>query len=210
MFSVGIHVLDPAAPVTIGAMIGPEAFTEVKYLAAVQQLCALDAVLVVEAFARATGRTSGGLVSAYRMEDAVTAVVAMGSVPGSVRDAVDQLRDEDVRIGVVGISCYRPWPLDEVRKALSGLERVIVLNGAFALGSGTMLGQDVRLTLGASDTAVHDVVAGLRGRPVTRGSVRTLLDAVLAGEVDPDRVYFLDLDQALLARELALSRPQES
>jgi len=45
---------------------------------------------------------------------------------------------------------------------------------------------------------------------VTRGSVRTLVDAVLAGEVDPDRLHFLDLDQALVARELALSQPEES
>jgi pyruvate ferredoxin oxidoreductase alpha subunit len=204
------QVLDPSAPVTIGAMVGPEAFSEVKYLAAAQQLRALDEVPVVaRAFARATGRTSGGLVSAYRMEDAATAVVAMGSVLGSVKDVVDQLRDEGVRIGVVGVSCYRPWPLDEIRAALSGLERVIVLNRAFAVGSGTMLGQDVRLTLATSATQVFDVVAGLGGRPVTRGSVRTLVDAVLSGEVDPDRLFFLDLDQALVARELALSQPEE-
>ena len=57
-----------------------------------------------------------------------------------------------VPIGVVAVSCYRPWPLDEVRAALAGLERVVVLNRAFAVGSGTMLGQDVRLTLATSAT----------------------------------------------------------
>ena len=205
------QVLDPDAPVTIGAMVGPEAFTEVKYLAAAQQLRALDAVPVVaQAFARATGRTSGGLVSAYRMDDAETAVVAMGSVLGSVKDVVDRLREEGVRIGVVGVSCYRPWPLDEVRAALSSLERVIVLNRAFAVGSGTMLGQDVRLTLAASSTEVFDVVAGLGGRSVTQAGVRSLVDAVLDGEIDSGRLHFLDLDQERVARELAQTAPQES
>ncbi len=205
------QVLDPLAPVTIGAMVGPEAFTEVKYLAAAQQARALHEIPVVaEAFNRATGRTSGGLVSTYRMDGAVTAVVAMGSVLGSVKDVVDQLRDEGIRVGVVGVSCYRPWPLAAVRAALAGLEKVIVLNRAFSVGSGTMLGQDVRLTVAATVGEVYDVVAGLGGRPVTRASVRTLVDAVLLGDIDPDRLHFLDLDEAVVARELALSQPQET
>ena len=205
------QVLDPAAPVTIGAMVGPEAFTEVKYLAAAQQLRVLDEVPVIaEAFEQATGRSSGGLVSAYRMDDAAVAVVAMGSVIGSVKDVADELRDAGVPIGVVAVSCYRPWPLDEVRTALAGLEQVVVLNRAFAVGSGTMLGQDVRLTLAASPTQVYDVVAGLGGRPVTRASIRSLLDAVIGGEVDPDRLHFLDLDQDVVARELGLAMAKES
>jgi pyruvate ferredoxin oxidoreductase alpha subunit len=196
------QVLDPAAPVTIGAMVGPEAFTEVKYLAAEQQLRALDEVpLVAQEFERATGRRSGGLVASYRMDDAVTAVVAMGSVLGSVKDVVDQLRDEGVRIGALTVTCYRPWPLDEVRSALARVDRIIVLNRAFSVGSGTMLGQDVRLTTAASGAPVHDVVAGLGGRAVTSAGVRDLLTAVLDGEIDPGRLHFLDLDQTLLGRE---------
>jgi pyruvate ferredoxin oxidoreductase alpha subunit len=203
------QVLDPAAPITIGAMVGPEAFTEGKYLAAAQQRRALAEVPVVaDAFARATGRRSGGLVSSYRMEDASIGVVAMGSVLGAVKDVVDELREQGLHIGVVGVSCFRPWPLDAVRAALSSLERVIVLNRAFAVGSGTMLGQDGRLTVGTSPQVV-DVVAGLGGRPVTRASVRALVAAVIAGEVGPDEVHFLDLDHALVDRELAHSLPQE-
>jgi pyruvate ferredoxin oxidoreductase alpha subunit len=205
------QVLDPADPVTIGAMVGPDAFTEVKYLAAVQQRRALEEVpLIAAAYAMATGRDSGGLVSTYRTDDAVVAVVAMGSVLGTVKDVVDQLRDEGVRIGAVGVSCFRPWPLDAVRAALAPLDRVIVLNRAFAVGSGTMLGQDVRLTLAGAPTTVVDVVAGLGGRPVTRASVRTLVDTVLGGGLDPAELHFLDLDRAVVARELTPSPAKES
>ena len=209
------QVLDPAAPVTIGAMVGPDAFTEVKYLAAEQQRRALDEIPVVaDAYARATGRSSGGLVSTYRTDDALLAVVAMGSVLGSVKDVVDQLRDEGVRIGAVGVSCFRPWPLDAVRAALSPLDRVIVLNRAFAVGSGTMLGQDVRLTLSGAATTVVDVVAGLGGRPVTRAAIRMLVDTVLDGGpdggLDPGQLHFLDLDRAVVARELAHAPAKES
>ncbi len=104
--------LDPDEPVTIGAMVGPEAFTEVKYLMALEQLRALDEIpLITEAFEAVVGRSSGGLVRAYRMEDAEVAVVAMGSVLGSIEDVVDDLREQGVRIGVVGVKCFRPWPL---------------------------------------------------------------------------------------------------
>jgi pyruvate ferredoxin oxidoreductase alpha subunit len=197
------QVLDPSEPITIGAMVGPEAFTEVKYLAGLQQLRALDEIAVLSTeFERVVGRVSGGLVNRYRMEDAGIAVVALGSVLGSVKDVVDVLRNEGVRIGVVGVKCFRPWPLDEVRQALAGTERVIVLNRAFSVGSGSILGQDVRLTVAGSGSTVYDVVAGLGGRPVTRASVRILIDDVIADKVDPDELHFLDLDEQLVEHEL--------
>src|SRR3954470_17393044 len=79
------QVLDPADPVTIGAMFGPEAFSEVKYLMHAKQLQALDVIPeVAGAFEEIFGRASGGLVSGYRTEDAETIVVALGSVLGTI------------------------------------------------------------------------------------------------------------------------------
>src|SRR5262245_29143121 len=63
------QLLDPAEPVTIGAMVGPEAFAEVRYLAHAKQMRALDLIPEVAAqFAQAFGRDSGGLVHRYRTE----------------------------------------------------------------------------------------------------------------------------------------------
>ena len=117
-------------------MVGPEAYTEVKYLMAHRQLRALDAVSEVAGeFAEAFGRDSGGLLRPYRTDDAEVVVVALGSVLGSLADVVDELRDEGVSVGALGVTCYRPWPVDEVRRALRGVPRVIVLNRAVAVGS---------------------------------------------------------------------------
>ena len=196
--------LDPDDPVTIGAMVGPEAFTEVKYLMALRQLEALDVVAAVAAdWSRLAGRDTGGLVDRYRLEDAEVVVVALGSVLGSVKDVVDDLRREGVRVGVLGVTCFRPWPLDEVREALADASSVVVVNRAFAVGSGSILGQDVRLSLAASPTRVYDVVLGLGGRPVTRERLRALLDDVLADRLDPEALHFPDLDEELVRRELA-------
>jgi pyruvate ferredoxin oxidoreductase alpha subunit len=114
------QLLDPQDPVTIGAMVGPEAFAEVKYLMHATQMEALDEIPVIaHEFHRAFGRRSGGLVQPYRVDDAETVVVALGSVLGTIGEVVDGLRTEGVPVGVLGISCVRPWPLSEVRDALA-------------------------------------------------------------------------------------------
>src|SRR5512134_1477456 len=93
------QVLDPREPVSIGAMVGPEAFTEVRYLAHAKQLQALDLIPRHAAeFNGIFGRDSGGLVRGYRTEDAETIVVALGSVLGTIKDTVDEMRSQGHRI----------------------------------------------------------------------------------------------------------------
>jgi len=195
------QALDPDEPVTIGAMVGPEAFAEVKYLMHAKQMQALDAIPAIAAdFHDTFGRESGGLLHPYRVDDAETVVVALGSVLGTIQDVVDELRADGVPIGVLGIKCFRPYPLDEVREALAGARRVVVLEKAFAVGAGGIVGQNVRLALSGLDIEVNDVVAGLGGRPITKASLHDLLRRALDGEVG--RFEFLDLDWALIDREL--------
>ena len=192
------QVLDPDAPVTIGAMVGPEAFTEVKYLMHAKQMQALDAVpRIADGFAAVFGRESGGLLRTYRTEDADTVVLALGSVLGTIEDVVDELREQGRRIGAVGLKCFRPYPLAEVRAALGHAQRVVVLEKAFAVGVGGIVGQNVRLALSGLPVLVHDVVAGLGGRPITKASLLRML----GDELGP--LTFLDLDIDRVERELA-------
>ncbi len=93
-----------------------------------------------------------------------------------------------------------------MREALSQATRVVVVEKAFAVGAGGIVGQNTRDATRGLPVEVYDVVAGLGGRPVTRASLRGLLDDVLAGRVDPQRLHFLDLDLALVQRELERSR----
>ena len=197
------QMLDPGEPVTIGAMVGPEAFTEVKYLMHAKQMQALDAIPeIVADFSKAFGRESGGLIRAYRADDAETIVVALGSVLGTIEDVVDELRERGVKIGVVGIKCFRPYPLDEVREALRGARRIVVIEKAFAVGAGGIVGQNVRLALSGLEPVVHDVVAGLGGRPITKDSLHGLLADVLEERLEPARLHFLDLKHDIVQREL--------
>lgn len=197
------QVLDPDDPVTIGAMVGPEAFTEVRYLMHARQMQALDAIPhIAEDFERSFGRPSGGLLRTYRADDAETVIVALGSVLGTIEEVIDDLRDEGASIGAMAVRCFRPWPIDEIREALGRAKRVIVLERAFAVGVGGIVGQNVRLALSGLPVAIHDVVAGLGGRPITKRSLHRLFSEALADELDPARLTFLDLDHERVEREL--------
>src|SRR5512138_639276 len=122
------QVLDPDDPVTIGAMVGPEAFMEVRYLAHAKQMQALELIPAwASQFRRAFGRDAGRLAHGYALDGAETVVVALGSILGTIKDTVDEMRAAGASIGVLGVSCFRPWPLAAVAAMLAGAKRVVVL-----------------------------------------------------------------------------------
>ncbi len=195
------QLLDPGEPVSIGAMVGPEAFMEVKYLAHAKQMQALEVIPeIARDFAGAFGRDSGGLVRSYRAEDAETVVVALGSVLGTIKDTVDELREQGVRIGALGITSFRPFPLEAVRAALVDAQRVLVLEKALAVGIGGIVSANVRMALAGIQLHAYTVIAGLGGRPITKSSLRRLFLQACADDLSA--LTFLDLDWDLVNREV--------
>ncbi|HUB73977.1 MAG TPA: transketolase C-terminal domain-containing protein [Solirubrobacteraceae bacterium] len=199
------QALDPDEPVTIGAMVGPEAFTEVRYLAHAKQMDALDAIpALADELADRCGRRSGELLGAYRCADAATVIVALGSVFGTLCEVVDELRAAGRSAGALAVKSFRPFPREELRAALAGASRVIVLERAFSVGVGGIVSADVHAALAGLHVPVHTVIAGLGGRAITRRSLHALVEQACAGTLaDP---HFLDLDTAVVERELARSR----
>ena len=196
------QVLDPAEPVSIGAMVGPEAFMEVRYLAHAKQNMALDLIPQIAAeFEAGFGRAAGGLVRGYRIEDAETIVVALGSVVGTLEEAVDALRDAGEKIGVLSIRSFRPFPLTAVRDALKGAKRVVVLEKSFSVGLGGVVSTDVRLALSGIHLQGYTVIAGLGGRAITQASLVRMMGEAIRDALEP--LTFLDLDHDIVNRQLA-------
>ncbi len=195
------QVLDPADPASIGAMVGPDAFAEVRYLAHHKQLQALERIpQLADEFARRFSRRSGGLVRPYRLDGADTAVVAMGSVNGTLQVAVDEMRAAGVPVGALDISSFRPFPLAAVRAALADVTRVVVIDRNLAVGQGGVLASNVRMALRGEVKPVYTAIAGLGGRPITRASLtRLVVDARRDALED---VHFLDLDWGVVDRQL--------
>ena len=197
------QVLDPADPVTIGAMVGPEAFTEVRYLSHRHLTAALDVFpTVARSYADVVGADLP-MIESYRTEGAGTVVVALGSVSGTVKDVIDESAGD---VGLVTLTMFRPFPYAAVRSALSQARRVIVLERAFAPGARGIVASDIREALGGSPVEINTVVAGLGGRAISKASLHKLLADAAAGELG--ELTFLDLRHDLVERELARSQEQ--
>src|SRR5574341_1719061 len=146
-----VQLLDPNDPVTIGSMVGPDAFMEVRYLAHRAQLRALALIPeLADEFADRFGRRSGGLLDSFRTDGADTIVLALGSVIGTIKETVDGLRETGAAVGCLKLVSYRPFPAEALRNAIGHARRVVVVEKDLALGLGGIVSADVKLALNAS------------------------------------------------------------
>ncbi len=199
------QVLDPAEPISIGAMVGPEAFMEVKYLAHAKQMQALELIPQYAAeFKQIFGRDSGGLVRPYRIEDAETIVVAMGSVLGTIKDVVDEMREQGHKIGVLGIISFRPFPMQQAREALQHCKRFVVLEKNLAVGLGGVLFTTLRMAVAGLKLSGYTAIAGLGGRPIPKSSLHDLFLKAEAESLEP--ITFVDLDWDAVNKQLERER----
>lgn len=187
------HRLDIDDPCAIGAMVPPSAFTEVRAIAHRTQFEALEIINnQALAFNRIFGRKSGGLVHRYSLDGADTVVVCMGSIAGTIKDAIDELSEiTNRKIGCLSITSYRPFPSEEINSVLAGIKNIIVLEKAFAVGKGGILSDEVKISINSNN--VKTVVAGLGGRPITKSHIKgILMDDHLKD------FSFLDLDENIV------------
>ncbi|OPZ42807.1 MAG: Pyruvate synthase subunit PorA [Euryarchaeota archaeon ADurb.BinA087] len=118
------------------------------------------------------------------MEDADCALVAMGSLCGTVKDAIDDMRDAGRKVGLLKIRTFRPFPAEEVKKALSGVSRVAVLDKNISLGSKGAVALEVKDALYGSQIPVHDYIIGLGGRDVQKKDIARVVTLAEEGKGD--------------------------
>jgi pyruvate ferredoxin oxidoreductase alpha subunit len=195
------QVLDPAAPLSMGAMVGPEAFTEVRYLAHHKQLEALEIIPKQAAeFEAIFGRDSGGLIKSYGAEGAETVVVTMGSVIGTMKEVLAGMREDGISIGALTIRSFRPFPREALREALKDAKRVIVFEKSVAVGMGGIVAMNLRTVLQDFPVRVHSVIGGLGGRPITRANLRRMFDKGIQDQLEEP--HFHDIHMDVVNREI--------
>lgn len=163
-YRIPFSLLDLDRPTTQGPFAMPDYYFELKRAQGAAMETALTMIdEVAAALETVTGRDVGAL-EAYRLEDAATAVVVMGSAAGTAKDAVDALRDDGVRAGLLKVRSFRPFPGERVRAALRRAARVAVLDRAEAPGGTRPLHADVAAALYGTGPALEGHVYGLGGR----------------------------------------------
>jgi pyruvate ferredoxin oxidoreductase alpha subunit len=183
-YAIPHSILDTGHPSSHGMFAMPDYYFELRRQQAAALTAALDAFeLLAAEFAELSGRRYGAL-EAYRLDGAEQVVIALGSTAGTVKDVVDDLRDEGEKPGLVKLTSFRPLPVDMLRNALGGVDRVTVLDRADSPGGVPPLAAEVAATLYGSGTELDHHVYGLGGRDLHPADIRALLarrTAVYAG-----------------------------
>jgi pyruvate ferredoxin oxidoreductase alpha subunit len=176
--------LDPAEPVAANILTGPDRFTGPKYAMAE----AMDRVhrVLPEAFSefkRIFGREYSPVMQ-YRCEDAETVIVALGSVNGTLRESVKEMRAAGDKVGLLRVVSYRPFPYEELRRAVGKARNVVVIDRSPSLGEMGPLHQDVRSALyGLTPSPkVSGYVLGLGGKDISQDDIANVLRHALSGD----------------------------
>jgi len=176
------HLMDKDKPMSMGPLSLPFYYFEQKRQQAEAMKTATKAILEVAAeFEKLTGRKYG-LFEEYKMDDAEVAIVILNSTAGTAKDVVDKLREEGVKAGLIKIRVYRPFPVEELTKALSKCKAVAVLDRADSCNAaGGPVFTDVTSAMyGRVDgVKVINYIYGLGGRDVTTDNIKEVYDELL-------------------------------
>jgi len=171
-------ILDPAHPKTFGAFADPSAFTEFRYQQfEAQQKALIKIEKVAREFEETFGRYYGGLLDGYFLDDAEIVIVTLGSVIGTIKDAIDAMRAEGKKVGLLKVRSYRPFPVQALRKALKDASVIAVLEKDVAIGGEAGLVTDLKAAFYNSNirSPIIGFTAGLGGRDITTKDIRNIV-----------------------------------
>lgn len=175
-----ISVLDPDNPKSFGMFVNPDYYMEFRYLA--EEAIEKSRAKIKEAsrrFESAFGRYHGDLIDTYETDGAEIILVAMGSLLGTLRDVVDDLRSRGVPIGLLKIRAFRPFPADEIAGAIADAKVVAVLDKSISPGTGEgALSTEIKASLYSRDIRIPvlEFVIGLGGRDIPVDTISRIVD----------------------------------
>jgi len=174
------YLLDVDNPITVGALDFSDWYFEHRRQLADAHTRVKDVVLqIAKEFKEISGREYK-LFDAYRLDDAEVAIVVINSAAGTAKTVVDQLREKGLKVGLLKIRLFRPFPYEEISEALAGVKAVAVLDRADSL---SLMGGPLYIDLRA---AMYDApgprvkmvnyIYGLGGRDINMEQIAGVYD----------------------------------
>ena len=183
--------LDPRTPQALDPMTPGELLMKYRRDHLESMKAALAVIDEVDAkFAAAFGRSYGGCIDTYRMEDADFALVTVGGMTGTARDAVDEARERGIRAGVVKLRFIRPFPAERVKEALTGVKGFAVVDRSVSFGwnAGPMYVETcAALGEAVNGKARFSAIGGLGGADISMAHMERVIEALAAAAVPGGR-----------------------
>ncbi|MBS4014919.1 MAG: pyruvate ferredoxin oxidoreductase [Candidatus Latescibacteria bacterium] len=172
------YPLDPRRPLTFGAFAIPEYYMEAKKQVE-QAIFSSKAVIeeVWQEFDKLYGRHYTPIES-YKTEDAKILLLTLGGIGETAQTAVDEMREQGIKVGLLKLVMYRPFPIQELRDACKAAQTLVICERAMSIGGqGGPIGFEVRSAFynHRTDLQIHDIILGLGGRDVKVDDFKVLV-----------------------------------
>ncbi len=197
-FDPGEFLLDPEHPKVFNPIVTSDFYMEFRWLVQRDMERAKTVITDVhrefeEAFGRGYGQVEG-----VGLDDAEVVLVCTGTVASTARAALEGLRAEGKRAGLLKIKTLRPFPVEKVAKMLGGKRKAAVIDRNFSPGGQGVWGQELKTALydlpDSKRPMVYDYIAGLGGRDISTGLIREAFERTAAAERPEDRDIWLGVN----------------
>jgi len=174
--------LDTKKPITMGPIGFPDTYMEFRKETHEAMLNSVDIIKNVnKEFKKSFNRAYGnGLIETYKIEDADYAVAAMGTVCGTIRVVVDELRKQGKKVGLIKIKSFRPFPKKEIISCCKNIKGIAVLDRNISLGNEGALYTELRSAFynQKKKPIIKGFIAGLGGRDITLSHIKTAFNKI--------------------------------
>lgn len=163
-----------------------------------QHKALLDSKRVIEEvdsrYKEITGRGYGGLIDAYKCQDADEIIITLGSITGLVRDVVDELREKGRKVGVLKIRYMRPFPDEEIRNVIKDAKAIAVLEKDISFGYEGTVYTNVISAIKDLDVYAINYIGGLGGKDIKKSEIEAIFNEleVLDNNVE-EKVRFIGI-----------------
>jgi pyruvate/2-oxoacid:ferredoxin oxidoreductase alpha subunit len=186
------YILDPKEPHTFGGLTGPDGYFELRYKIE-------EAIQEAKGLIKETGKEFGevfgreyGLLEEYKLDDAEYVLVASSTIASTAHVAIDELREEGKKVGLLRVRVFRPFPSEEIRELLIGRKKVAIIDRNISFGHGGIFAQEIKSALFNCENKppIWGYVTGIGGRDVTVEHIKEIVnDTIHSDKPEKDIIW---------------------
>jgi len=183
--------LDPEHPMSLGTFTDPNYYMEARHDKEVAMEKSKDVISEVnKEFAEKFGREHG-FVENYMCDDAEVIIIAMGSICGTIKAVIDNMRKEGQKVGLLRVRVFRPFPKDEIYETVKNADRIAVLDKNISFGIGGVLFNEIKAKMNVD---ARGFILGLGGRDVSNEDIRDIIK-ITQNSTDSDEINWVGLKE---------------
>jgi pyruvate ferredoxin oxidoreductase alpha subunit len=188
-------LLDVKNPYTIGPLALPDYYFEIKRQ---QEEAIMNAKRIYLEVGEDLSKLTGNkypYFEEYRIEDATAVIIVLASAAGTAKDAIDEMRVDGKKVGLLKPKLFRPFPYKEIRDAVKNIPVIGVLDRSISFGSFAPLYTEIRNSLFELENKpkLQSYIFGLGGKDIFKSDIKQILEELLSGKVNPEEQKYIGL-----------------